>query len=202
MLLKTQRVEPATKNVLPPRSACGAVSSTSGFTPASLAANAAHSAALPAPTITTSARLLRFDFMRLPYLDSSLLKANAGATHHFPPTGELVTHERCECTGRLRGRRIHANVRIALASLWGLDRRNESGMQPGNHCWRRGRGHHYAIPVRRLQARVALLAGRGHIGKQPRSCLSGDGNRPEFPRFDVRQGCRQVADQEWNEAAQ
>jgi hypothetical protein len=52
--LKTQRVEPATKKVLPPRSASLAVSSSIGLAPASFAASAAQIAALPAPTTTTS----------------------------------------------------------------------------------------------------------------------------------------------------
>ena len=45
------------KRLLPPHSASGARSSTITFAPVSAAASAAHSAALPAPTTTTSASM-------------------------------------------------------------------------------------------------------------------------------------------------
>src|ERR1700756_2257757 len=96
MLLKIQRVDPATKNVLPPRSANGAVSSTIGFAPASLAASAAHNAALPAPTTMTSASLMSCNFkicLRLRFNFELLLKLNARPAHDFFPAGEFIAHE-------------------------------------------------------------------------------------------------------------
>src|SRR3546814_6840115 len=50
----TQRIPPAVKRVLPPRSASGARSRTSTCAPFCAAAIAAHIAALPAPTTITS----------------------------------------------------------------------------------------------------------------------------------------------------
>jgi hypothetical protein len=52
--LKAKRKPPAVKKPLPPRHASGAFSSTSTFAPASRAESAAHIAALPPPTTTTS----------------------------------------------------------------------------------------------------------------------------------------------------
>ena len=55
--LNAKRKPPAVKNPLPPRQASGAFSSTSVRAPASRADSAAHMAALPPPTTTTSQAL-------------------------------------------------------------------------------------------------------------------------------------------------
>src|SRR5438552_840249 len=51
---KAKRITPPAKRELPPLSSCEAASSIATLAPSSRAASAAHSAALPLPTITTS----------------------------------------------------------------------------------------------------------------------------------------------------
>src|ERR1700704_817659 len=52
--LNVKRIEPSVKRLLPPHSSSGARSSTITEAPAARADKAAHKAALPAPTISTS----------------------------------------------------------------------------------------------------------------------------------------------------
>src|SRR3954471_13708641 len=52
--LNAKRIEPSVKRLLPPRSSSGARSSTMTDAPAARADSAAHNAALPAPTTSTS----------------------------------------------------------------------------------------------------------------------------------------------------
>src|SRR5439155_9777965 len=79
--LRTTRIEPAVKRLLPPDSSSGAASSITTLAPCSCAASAAQKAALPAPTTITSA-----------VAAIALLRCLRGATMRFRPGGGIL-HE-------------------------------------------------------------------------------------------------------------
>ena len=183
MLLKIQRVEPATKKVLPPRSSNGAVSSTSGVAPASFAPRAAHKAALPAPTTTTSALLMSFNFTFTPPLvscTSSLLQLNARLMHNFFPASELLADKRRKCRSRWGRERIDANGRVAFTAFGCVDGRRQRAVQTGDGCGGSANRHHHAQPIGRLQRGKTLFARRRDIRQQRGPRFSGHSNRAKL----------------------
>src|SRR5215467_13318986 len=195
------RKSPAVKRELPPDSSSGARSSTSTRFAVSFAEIAAHKAALPPPTTTTSYSSLTDPRSSCRTPNDTSIRLNPGSPDDLAPLLDLFVEE---LRKRFRPERIDhgAEGGKLLPDSRVLESLQRVGAEPCDRLLRRLGWRKQAPPDVRVVARNAGLGEGRNVGKQGKPLRAPDGEGAQAPRLDVRHDLERVGDEEGEAPAQ